>query len=103
MNNVPILVPETRAKFDTQYLVMEIKQFSAQLPKHFSVSGLHHRERRTEAKTDSYSKDRMFFVVFIFCVITLEPIEVQTCSAPQNDRLNLCFVKDIKVLANKMA
>ena len=32
---------------------------------------------------------------FAFCVITFEPIEVQTCSAPQNDRLNLSFVKDI--------
>ena len=30
-----------------------------------------------------------------FCAITLEPIEVQTHSAPQNDRLNLSFVKDI--------
>ena len=25
---------------------------------------------------------------------TFEPVEVQTCSAPQNDRLNLSFVKD---------
>ena len=30
-----------------------------------------------------------------FCVITFEPIEIQTYSAPQNDRLNLNFVKDI--------
>ena len=33
---------------------------------------------------------------FTFCAITFEPIEVQTRSAPQNDRLNLSFVKDTK-------
>ena len=32
-----------------------------------------------------------------------EPIEVQTHSAPQNDHLNLSFVKDIKVVVAKMA
>ena len=32
--------------------------------------------------------------IFAFCVITSEPIEVQTRSAPQNDHLNLNFVKD---------
>ena len=31
---------------------------------------------------------------FVFCVITFEPIEVQTRAARQNDRLNLSFVKD---------
>ena len=30
-----------------------------------------------------------------FCVITFEPIKIQTHSAPQNDRLNFSFVKDI--------
>ena len=30
--------------------------------------------------------------IFAFCVITFEPIEVQTRSAPQNDSLNLSFV-----------
>jgi hypothetical protein len=33
---------------------------------------------------------------FAFYVITFEPIEVQTHSAPQNDRLNLSFEKNIK-------
>ena len=56
-----------------------------------------HREGRTEWKTDSYSKDRMFVTSFAFCVITFETIEVQTCSAPQNDHLNLVFVKDMMV------
>ena len=33
--------------------------------------------------------------IFAFCVIFFETIEVQTRSAPQNDRLNLSFVKYI--------
>ena len=41
--------------------------------------------------------------LFVFCVITFQPIEVQTCSAPQNDRLNLSFVKDIYVDGGKLA
>ena len=27
--------------------------------------------------------------IFVFCVITFELIKVQTCSAPQNDLLNV--------------
>ena len=55
------------------------------------------QRKRTESKPDTYNKDPMFVTSFAFCVITFEPIEVQTCSTPQNDRLNLVFVKDIKV------
>ena len=40
---------------------------------------------------------------FAFCVITFEPIEVQTRSAPQNDRLKLSFVKDSHVDGRKLA
>ena len=40
---------------------------------------------------------------FAFCVITFEPIEVQTCSAPQNDHLNLSFVKNEHTYGEKMA
>ena len=40
--------------------------------------------------------------IFAFCVINIEPIEVQTHSAPQNDRLNLSFVKGIKVVVKQM-
>ena len=40
---------------------------------------------------------------FAFCVITFEPIEVQTHSAPQKDRVNLSFVKDINVDGQKVA
>ena len=32
-----------------------------------------------------------------FCVITFEPIKIQTHSALQNDHLIFSFVKDIKV------
>jgi hypothetical protein len=39
--------------------------------------------------------------VFAFWVITFEPIKIQTWSAPQNDRLNLRFVKDIHVFGEK--
>ena len=35
--------------------------------------------------------------------IAIEPIKVQTCSASQNDRLNLSFVKDTYGNAKKMA
>ena len=41
--------------------------------------------------------------IFAFCVINIEPIEVQTHSAPRNDRLNLCFVKDTYVDGEKLA
>ena len=32
--------------------------------------------------------------IFAFCIITFEPIKVQTRSAPQNDGQNSSFVKD---------
>ena len=38
-----------------------------------------------------------------FCVITFEQIKIQTHLAPQNDRLNLSFVKDINEVGKKMA
>ena len=41
--------------------------------------------------------------MFAFCVITFKPIKIQTCSAPQNDRLNLSFVKYIHVVGKTMA
>ena len=44
----------------------------------------------------------MFVTSFSFCVITFETIEVQTCSTSQNDHQNLVFVKDIKVVVEKM-
>ena len=52
---------------------------------------------RRESKTDSYSKDQLFLTCVAFCVITFEPIMIQTCSAPQNDRLIFSFVKDRQV------
>ena len=38
-----------------------------------------------------------------FCVITFDPIKIQTHSAPQNDRLNFSFVKDIHVDGENLA
>ena len=38
----------------------------------------------------------------MFYAITFEPIKIQKRSAPQNDRLNLSFVKDVYVNAEKM-
>ena len=35
--------------------------------------------------------------------MTFEPIKIQKRSAPQNDRLNLSFLKDTYVNAEKMA
>ena len=44
----------------------------------------------------------VFLDFFAFCVITFEPIKIQTCSASQNDYLNLSFVKVIHVVVKKM-
>ena len=54
---------------------------------------------------DKICEDRRLVVTpsFAFCVITFEPIEVQTYSAPQNDSLNLSFVKYIYVDGGKLA
>ena len=41
--------------------------------------------------------------VFAFCVIAFESIKIQICSEPQNDRLNLNFIKDIYLADKKMA
>jgi hypothetical protein len=41
--------------------------------------------------------------IFAFCVITFEPILSKTCSAPQNDRQSLSFVKDEHTYGEKMA
>ena len=38
-----------------------------------------------------------------FCVITFDPIKIQTHSAPQNDQLNFSFVKDIHVDGGNLA
>ena len=38
-----------------------------------------------------------------FCVITFDPIKIQTHSAPQHDRLNFSFVKDTHVDGGNLA
>ena len=39
--------------------------------------------------------------ILTFYAITFEQIKIQRRLAPQNDRLNLSFVKDIYVIAKK--
>ena len=41
--------------------------------------------------------------ILAFYAIAIEPIKLQTCSASQNDRLNLSFVKDAYGNVEKMA
>ena len=44
------------------------------------------------------------FLSFLgFCVIKFVPIKIKTHKAPQNDRLNLSFVKDVHIIGEKMA
>ena len=38
----------------------------------------------------------------VIYVIAFDPINIQTCLAPQNDHQNLSFVKDNHVLGQKM-
>ena len=39
--------------------------------------------------------------IFAFYVITFEPIRIYTCYAPQNDCLDLSFVKDKHIVGKK--
>ena len=41
--------------------------------------------------------------IIAFCGITFGPIKAKTCSAPQNDQLNLSFVKYIRVDGENLA
>ena len=56
---------------------------------------------------DIVEKNAFVFLAFLgffaFCVITVVPIMIQTRSAPQNDCLNLSFVKEFHVICTKMA
>ena len=49
------------------------------------------------------NRTKMKMEKIAFCVITFEPIKIQTHSAPQNDRLNFSFVKDIHVDGGNLA
>ena len=39
---------------------------------------------------------------FVFFAVAFDPIKIQTCSAPQNDRPQLSFLKDMYVVGKKM-
>ena len=41
-----------------------------------------------------FREKKMEREIFVFCVITFEPIKIQTCLAPQNDGLNLRWRKN---------
>ena len=51
--------------------------------------GLKKKESVQSDYKDKRCEDRRLVVTATFCVITFEPIEIQTRSSPQNDRLNL--------------
>ena len=101
---------DQKAQFNTEMLLLAASKIVQKIQNYsdpnlfwsYQRTGYIHREGRTEWKVDSYNKDRMFVTSFAFFVINFEPIEVQTCSAPQNHWLNLVFVKDIKVDVEKM-
>ena len=86
------------------YFISHFKIWQDDTTRASNISSIQSMQRvlRRELKTDSYSKDLLFLTCVAFCVITFEPIMIQTCSAPQNDRLIFSFVKDIKVGVEKM-
>ena len=51
---------------------------------------------------NAYDRKKRELEMSAFWGMTFEPIKIQTCSAPQNDRLIFSFVKDIKVGVEKM-
>jgi hypothetical protein len=53
------------------------------------------KKKKTLHKLGFFSQDRekMKMEKYAFCVITVWPIKIYTCSAPQNDRLKLIFVE----------
>ena len=51
----------------------------------------------------SRNKDFLRFCMFLIFIITFEPNKMWTCSAPQNDRLNLSFVKNEHVVGQNIA
>ena len=69
-------------------------------------------QKRIKRKNHQKQYIRIFFLQngtkrkmekIAFCVITFEQIKIQTHSAPQNDRLNFIFVKDIHVNGRNLA
>ena len=52
--------------------------------------------------TQNNNKKKTETEAFVFCIITFEPIKIKTHSTPQNDRLNLSFLKDVYSVGKKM-
>ena len=59
------------------------------------------RKNITQIRFVLQSRKKNEMEIFAFGVITFEPIKIQTCLAPQNDRLILSFVKDNHLVAKK--
>ena len=70
------------------------------------------KQKRKKRKNHQKQYIRIFFLQnctktkmekIAFCVITFDPIKIETHSAPQNDRLNFSFMKDICVDGGNLA
>ena len=70
------------------------------------------KQKRKKRKNHQKQYIRIFFLQnrtktkiekIAFCVITFDPIKIQTHSAPQHDRLNFSFVKDTHVDGGNLA
>ena len=59
------------------------------------------KKTQTSVFEQNHKKKEMRIIAF--CVINFDPIKIQTHSAPQNDRLNFSFVKDIHVDGGNLA
>ena len=70
------------------------------------------KKKKKNPKSPKQYMDYSFFLqnrtktemeIIAFCAITFGSIKVKNCSVPQNDRLNLSFVKDIYVDGGNLA
>ena len=55
----------------------------------------------TQMKSFLQNPKKWEMEILTFFVLTFEPIQYQTCSAPQNDSLKFSFVKDIHEVGEK--
>ena len=69
----------------------------------YDANEKHRKTQKTRHRLDFLLQNLKRMEIFAFSVITLEPIKIWTCFTPQNVCLNLSFVKDINVVAKKMA
>ena len=58
--------------------------------------------QKTQMSVFVQNRQKTEMEIFVFCVITFQPIIIKTCKAPQNDRQNLSFVKDKHTYGKKL-